>query len=196
MEVCAVIRLVAFGLAVALVGAVPQAFAADLPMLQTSEFEVNQDSPTVPQVADVKASDAEIKLSMMFDELIANADGPKMEGSSSMIGELIVSQPDSVTLPEMHVTISGHIVKTAPSVARIDLQIGETRRSFTWARDEEKSGQFEISYSEVVPGGKVPPVFPVSAIALVTKEAKGSVVLVTLEKLDVTIGSTRVAAKE
>jgi hypothetical protein len=190
-----VIRFVAVGLAVVLAGFAPTALAADLSTLQTSEFQANEDSPVTPEVAEVKTGASDIQLSMDISTLVANADGPKMEGSASLIGEMIVSQPGSVTLPEMHVTIAGHIVKTAPSVARIDLHIGAAKRSFVWETGEEKTGRFELTFSEPVADGIVPPVFPVSAIALVTREAKSSVVLVSVEKILVTIGSAQIASK-
>jgi hypothetical protein len=186
-----VIRVLASCFVVGVLGFGPWAVAADLPLLQTSEFKADQDSPAAAQ-----SSDAKIELVMTLDSFVANADGPKMEGSSSMIDELKLERTEAVTNPEMQVTISGFMVKTAPSVARIDLQIGDVKRSFVWARDEVKSGRYELSFSEPMPGGRVPAVLPVSALAFVTRDAPSSVVMVTLETIKISIGSTRVADSE
>jgi hypothetical protein len=183
-----VIRVLAVGVMAVCLGLGPVAQAADLPLLQTSEFNADQDGPAV-----ASTSDASIDLSLVFDAFSANADGPKMEGSSSVIRELKVDKPESVSVPEMRVTMTVFMVKTAPSVARIDLNIADVTRSFVWGRDEVKSGRFEVSFTETIPGGRVPRKIPVSAFALVTKEAPTSVVMVQVESIKLSIGRSRIA---
>jgi hypothetical protein len=189
----AVIRLLVSGLMLVAASLCSLVQAADLPLLQSSDFDPARDRVVSPDSTEVKAGEADIHLSMDFTNLFATADGPRMEGSDSMIGKLVVPEPRSVSLPEMQVTLVGHVIKTAPSVARLDLQIGDTKRSFVWTSDEVKSGRFELTFSEPMPRGMVPATLPVSVIALVTKESRTSVVMVSLESMKVTISSARVA---
>jgi hypothetical protein len=186
--VVAVIRLLACCFVAGLACVGPLASAADLPLLQTSEFQPGGES-----AAAAGSADSQIDLSLTLKEMAATADGPRLEGSASIIREWKITDPKSVTLPEIEVTIVGHIVKTPPSVARLDVQIGDIKRSFVWARDEVKSGTYEFKFSEPMPDGKVPSVLPVSAFALVTREPSSNAVLVTIDSIKVKISSSRVA---
>ena len=163
--------------------------AADISMLQATEFLPSIDSPTVPKAAKVVTNDTEINLSMDLDSLVANADGPKTEDSASMQGDMIVEQPGFVSLPVMVITVSGHIIKTAHSTARIDLQVGAASRRFFWGSDDVQSGRYSFTITETVADGKVPPLFPVTVLAFVTKDPGDGAVLVSLEKIQVKLGN-------
>jgi hypothetical protein len=187
--VVAVIRLFAccFLVCVACLG--PSALAADLPLLQSSDYDPARDA--VPNASGSEVAD--IVLTLPLPSFFATADGPRMEGSDSLISEMVVPKTGKMPLPEMRVTLSGHVIKTADSLARIDIQIGAAKRSFTWGSGEVKSGRFELTFNEPVPGGKLPKAFPVSAIALVTKEQRAAVVMVSLDSITLTLASARVA---
>ena len=102
-----------------------------------------------------------------------------------MEGEMLVVKPGDVPLPRMVIELTGHIVKTADSTARIDVIIGPSARSFTWTARDVATGKFTLTMDGYVPGGQVPSSLPVSAIAMVTKETGAGAVWVSLEEIKV-----------
>ena len=170
--------------------------AADVSVLRASDYIPADDSLNVPKVAKVDIGEKEIDLSMELDSFSANADGDKNEGSASTQGQMIVAQPIDLRLPSLTITVSGHVVKTLDSTARLDLKAGPISHSFFWGPQDVNSGQFELSFSEVMPKGKVPSVFPVSALAFVTKTTPGSVVLISVEKIHVKLGALQATAEK
>lgn len=187
------IRRVALGVVLAALAFGGSAEAADLPSLQMTDYNPSQDSPTVPKKVVVNTAHEEIKLTMVLDSLVANADGEKLEDSASMEGELIVEQPTYVALPQMLIELTGHIVKTPNTWARLDVTIGSVKRSFSWKGDDVQSGTFKFNILESIPGGKVPPAFPVSALAFATRTKEGGAVMVSLDKIQVKLGNFQVA---
>jgi hypothetical protein len=141
----------------------------------------------------VKSVPSEINLSMTLPSLTANADGSRNQASASMEGEMIVVKPGDVPLPRMVIELSGHIIKTVNSTARIDVTIGPSSRSFTWAAKDVASGRFTLLMDGQVPGGKVPSSLPVSAIAMVTKDPGSGAVWVSLEEIKVKLTKFDVA---
>lgn len=154
-----------------------------------------EDEPEVAVVVPDSPSE-ELELSWFLDSLVANADGPKGEGSASMEGNLIVAEPGYVSSPYMVIELSGHIVKTLATTVRVDVKIGNVQRSVIWNSGEVKSGRFSVSLNAPMSAGKLPGYFPVSAIALVQREGKQGVALVSLERIRVRLGKvTQVATK-
>jgi hypothetical protein len=189
-----VIRHLMMGLACVSAMAAAPARAADLPAYapDVSAVEIEGMSPGTEKTA-VKSLPSEINLSMTLPSLTANADGSRNQASASMEGEMIVVKPGDVPLPRMVIELSGHIIKTVNSTARIDVTIGPSSRSFTWAAKDVASGRFTLLMDGQVPGGKVPSSLPVSAIAMVTKDPGSGAVWVSLEEIKVKLTKFDVA---
>jgi hypothetical protein len=131
----------------------------------------------------------EIEMSWVLDPLMAHADGGKREGSASAEANLVVTEPGFASASYMTIELNGHIVKTARTTARVDVRIGSKTNTLEWTSDDVQSGRFNRTFKATLPEGKLPPYFPVSAIAFVTRERDGGAVLVTLEKIVVRVGN-------
>jgi hypothetical protein len=138
----------------------------------------------------------EIELSWVLEPLVAHADGSKREGSDSDEANLVVTEPGSVTSSYMTVELYGHVVKTARTEARIDVRIGENRHTVEWGSDSVEAGRFSRIFRATLVAGKLPPYFPVSAIALVSRDNGGGAVLVTLEKITIRLGDVVLAQSQ
>jgi hypothetical protein len=137
-----------------------------------------------------------IDMSWVLDPLVANADGAKTEDSASVEGNLIVVEPGQVTAPGMIIELTGHLVKTPHTTARIDVQVGSTRRTISWRPDDVQAGKFKIELNATMPEGELPAYLPVSALAFVTNERKGGAVMVSLEKILVRVGQVALAQSQ
>lgn len=135
----------------------------------------------------------EIDLSWALDPLVASVDGARSEGSASVEGNLVVAEQGYVTAPYMIIELTGHVVKTVQTTARIDVSIGDMRRTVTWKADDVQAGRFKIELKAPLKAGKLPGYFPVSALAIVTKEGKSGAAMVSLAKITLRIGKVRVA---
>lgn len=149
----------------------------------------------LPDVIDA-AEPKEVDLAWVLDPLVATADGSKKEGSASVEGNLLVLEPGYVTSPYMIIELTGHVVKTEGSTARIDINVAGKARQVTWDIDEVKSGAFTIRLNETLSEGNLPAYFPVSAIAFATKAKRNAVVMVSLGKVRIRIGKIRIANNE
>lgn len=147
--------------------------------------------PDEPAVSDRK----EVDLSWVLGPLVATADGPRKEGSASVEGNLIVVEPGYVTSPYMIIELSGHVVKTAGSTARIDIKVAGKSRKVVWDLDAVESGAFTIKLNETLSEGSLPAYFHVSALAFATKTKRGSVAMVSLEKVRIRVGETQLSVK-
>jgi hypothetical protein len=153
--------------------------------VQTPEAEAPQ-AVMVPKAK-------EIDLQWFLDPLVANADGRKKEGSASAEANLIVLEPGVVSAPYMTIELSGHVVKTFDTTARIDVKVGGQTRSVTWSEDDIKAGRFNTAFKAPMAEGELPAYFPVSAIAFVTNPKKSGAVMVSLEKITVRVGNVLLA---
>jgi hypothetical protein len=151
-------------------------------------------APKRPAASSVKANDTDLQ--WVLGPLVANADGAKREGSASAEANLIVVEPGSVSSSNMIIELSGHVVKTAQTTARIDVRIGDIRRTVSWKTDDVESGRFNIEFNATITGTKVPDYFPVSAIALVTNNSDGGAAMVSLTKIVVRFSNPRVAQSQ
>jgi hypothetical protein len=138
----------------------------------------------------------EIELLWVLDPLVAYADGNKPEGSASAETNLIVVEPSETPLPNMTIELSGHVVKTVQTTARIDVRIGNIRRSVSWKSDDVEAGRFKVAFKAVMTDDKLPSYFPVSAIALVTHSGESGAAMVSLDKIEVRLGSVVVAQSQ
>jgi hypothetical protein len=109
------------------------------------------------------------------------------------VANLVVTEPGFASTSYMTIELDGHVVKTAGTTARIDVRIGGRSHTVEWTADDIKSGRFKRTFKATLPEGKLPPYFPVSAIAFVTREREGGAVLVTLEKITVRVGDVVLA---
>jgi hypothetical protein len=187
----------AFAVAVigfALTGVVAK--AADFISLEWGEFNIDSESAVKPKsLAFVNSSDR-LGLVMTLDTLVANADGAKLEDSSSMTGDFVVQQPHRLSLPSMTVELRGHIIKTTGSTARIEVTIGASKKTVEWTSADVQSGLFTVTMNEAVPNGQLPAPFPISALVIANKDAGSGAVLVSLDSIDVSVGQVRVARAE
>ncbi len=171
------------------------AVGADFASLQWSgEFRLDAESGVTPKSVDVVNANNELNLGMTLETLVASADGIKMEGSSSFSGEFVIQQPHQASFPSVTVELRGHIIKTAGTTARLEVTIGDIKKTVEWKADQALSEPFLTTISAPIANGIIPTPFPVSAIAFVNKDAGSGAVLVSLEKIDVRIGQTRVAS--
>ncbi len=138
----------------------------------------------------------EVDLSWVLDPLVATADGPRKEGSASVEGSLIIHEPGYVTSPYMIIELSGHVVKTAGSTARIDIKIAGKSRKVVWDVDQIESGAFTIKLNETLDEGSLPAYFHVSALAFATKTKRGAVAMVSLEKVRIRVGKVQLSGKQ
>jgi hypothetical protein len=151
-----------------------------------------QPSTVIPKKSDTAIKDApsispEVTLTnftWVLKPLVANADGGKNEGSASETGNMIVEKPGMmICSPEMLIDLQGHIVKTVNSTVRLDIQVGEMRRSVVWHPNAAESGKFNITLKENAQGCLPGDYIPVSALAFVTKDGDGHAAMVSLEKI-------------
>jgi hypothetical protein len=149
----------------------------------------------LPKVA-VEPLGDDINLTWVLDPLVANSDGAKLEDSASVEANLVVTDPGYVAEPVMIIELTGHVVKTARTTARLDIRIGDTKRTVSWNADDVQSGKFKISINEPMLEGKLPDYYPVSALAFVTKDGKDGASMISLEKVVVRLGKIRVAGKQ
>jgi hypothetical protein len=196
-----VIRWLALSVSVLVACSAYGAQAADLPSYTPkAKAKIAKVVPAKPKKVTQKAAQTvnlagDVQLSVAPKAFEANADGDKQEDSASLIRKLAVPKKSRGYRSDMRVTITGHIIKTSGSTARVDVSAGAAKHSFTWPADEEKSGKFNISFNYTMPQGNLPAMVPLSAIAFVTKEKKAAVVLVTIDKIDIVFSDTRVATK-
>ena len=143
-------------------------------------------APEQPKGSEVQSGNLE--LAWFLDPLVANADGPKGEGSSSIEGNLIVVEPGYASSPHMEIELTGHIIKTPDTTVRVDVQVGSAYRSVTWTNEDVKSGRFSVTLKAPMKAGKLPGYFPVSALAFVTRKGKQGAAMVSVEKVTVRLG--------
>ncbi len=146
---------------------------------------ISQTSKDQTQIvtASTKVSPDLIELPWVLDPLVATADGGKREGSSGVEGNLVTNRPGTNFGPDVVIELTGHVIKTAQSTVRLDIQIGSLQKSILWAADDVKSGVFKITLNEKLQSGQMPSYFLASAMAFVTQEGDGHVAMVSLEKI-------------
>lgn len=135
----------------------------------------------------------EVSLTWQLDPLVANSDGAKREDSASVEANLIVPLPASVSNPTMIIELTGHVVKTVNTTARLDIRVGKSYRTVSWTSDDIKAGKFKISLKEPMIIGALPEYYPVSALAFVTKDRKDGAAMISLERVVFRLGAANVA---
>lgn len=131
---------------------------------------------------------ADMNLVWVLGPLIANSDGAKREDSASVEANLVVTDAGRASQSDMIIELTGHVVKTTRTTARIDIRIGNSNRTISWDSDDVLSGKFQISLNQPMSTGQLPDYFPVSALAFVTKDGKEGAAMVSLEKVVVRMG--------
>lgn len=185
----------ALGLVVA-VFACAGARAADLVSLEWGAFSTDIEGAIAPEVVTASTGRDELTLTMTLKSLSANADGAKTEDSASFAGYFPVQQPDYVALPQLYVELEGHIIKTPGATARLDVIIGNEKKTIEWKAGDNLAEAFTSTISATVADGQLPSPFPVAATLYVSKPADGGAVLVSLEKINLTVGQVRVAGAQ
>jgi hypothetical protein len=156
---------------------------------EDNQATANSAVETVPK-------DGDVDMAWILDPLVATADGAKKEGSASVESVLVVIEPAYVPSPTMVIELNGHIVKTAKTTVRIDVRIGDISRTVVWKAEDVQTGKFKIKLTEPMPDGKMPSSFPVSALAIVSKDGNDGAAMVSLEKVIVRLGKVRTAAAQ
>ncbi len=152
-------------------------------------------APKTPK-ATIEVAARELDLSWVLDPLVANADGAKREDSASIEANLVVTEPGNVSQPLMVIEMTGHVVKTARTTARLDIRVGSTQRTVSWNSGDVQSGRFSISLNAPISEGQLPDYFPVSALAFVTQDGKDGAAMISLEKVVLRFGKVRVAGTQ
>jgi hypothetical protein len=147
--------------------------------------------PAIPTVPTVTRD-----LTWVLGPMTANADGAKRESSSSSVANIVVDKPGAIISPDMIIELEGHVVKTVQSTVRLDIHVGDIKKSFNWNADEIKSGIFKITLKEKISVGVLPALIPVSAIAFVTQTGEGHAAMVSLEKIMLRYSSPQVVSKK
>jgi hypothetical protein len=214
------IRLGVVLLAVWMFCVVPTANAADVPFLATNS-SVTREKPKLkvqkPRSKQVRATKAkaaaaapnskqtkavpeqandELNLVWVLDPLSANSDGAKREDSAGVETNLVVTEPGNVLAAGTVIELSGHVVKTAQTTARIDIRIGKASRTVSWNADDVQSGRFKISFNQPISSDKLPEYFPVSALAFVTKDGKVGASMISLEKVVIRFQRSKATASK
>ena len=164
------------------------ATAADIAGLGwNGEFLLAQDGGGESSSANIVKSPQSLDFKLEFNALQAGADGQKTEGTSSFSGQLLVMKPQNVKLPTITIKVQGNIVKTLGSTARVDVAVGDLRETFEWKADEVISGNFEKILSGTATDRFLAEPLKVTLITWATKTPGDGAVLVTVNKLDVTV---------
>jgi hypothetical protein len=137
-----------------------------------------------------------LSVSMVVEDFSANAEGEKTEATASFTGSFLVTQPAKVQLSRLHATVSGIIVKTPGSTVDLALSFGPAKSTISWADVETKSERFTRDVDMILPDGRLPSPFEVSALAFVKKPGKEGAALVTLDKITIEIGEALVGAND
>jgi hypothetical protein len=169
--------------------------AAKVPMKDVTEDPTAKTVAVKPKTSSQPQSEI-LDLTWLLNPLVATSDGSKNEGSASQTTNLVVTESDFEAEPEMVIELSGHVVKTLGTTARIDIKIGKNHRTVAWTSDDIEAGKFSVTLTEKIPNGPLPAYLPVSALAFVTKPGKNGAAMVSLEKVIVRIGKLRLVTAE
>ena len=167
-----------------LLSAISLPAASNRPVAKLPSPIVKNPTPLAPQATST--------LSWVLGPMTTNADGGKREGSASATANIIVDKPGTVFGPDMIIELEGHVVKTTEATVRLDIQVGDTKKTVSWNADQTKSGIFKITLNEKVPAGVLPALIPVSALAFVTQTGRGHVAMVSLEKIILRFASAQI----
>jgi hypothetical protein len=163
----------------------PVANAADVAGLTWGQFVTGNTSEAQSPNVELSSVHGKLLAKIRVGDLSANADGDKTNASATFTGEFLLTQPKHSDLGAFRATIGGLIVKTSGSTARIDLTFGDIKKTIEWQTADVKSERFEQVITAVVPGGRVPVPFPVSALLLTTKPADSGAVLLTVDSIEI-----------
>jgi hypothetical protein len=193
------------------------AFAADLPSYHPKQANIPHQKKMKPKRAlvethfvvktkvarmktigktrqtETEPTGGEVSMTWQLDPLTANSDGAKREDSASVETNLIVPQSANISNPTMVIELTGHVVKTVKTTARLDIRVGKTYRTVSWKSDDIKADSFKITLSQPIVSDPLPEYYPVSALAFVTKEGKDGAAMISLEKVVVRLGKVRAA---
>jgi hypothetical protein len=166
--------------------------AASIPAVK--KLPTTKELASITKITPPEAPVAMSSLTWVLGPMTANADGGKREGSNSATANIVVDQPGAATGPEVVIELEGHVVKTVQATVRVDVHVGDLRKSLVWNADEIKSGIFKVTLTEKVPAGVLPELIPLSAIAFVTQAGDGHVAMVSVEKIVLRYSSPQVAS--
>jgi hypothetical protein len=134
-----------------------------------------------------------VSLTWQLDPLVANSDGAKREDSASVEAHLLVPQPAKISHPTMIIELTGHVVKTVNTTARLDIRVGKSHRILSWNSDDVKAGKFKIVLNEPTTAGALPDHYAVSALAFVTKDGREGAAMISLERVVLRLGAENTA---
>jgi hypothetical protein len=162
--------------------------AADIAALGwQGEFLLSQDNSVEAKSMAVRGGPANVELALELGDFQITADNEKTEGTSSFVGQLIVLKPANVPLPSLSITLEGHLVKTLGSDVRIDLTVGDFRKTFNWSADQTHNGVFREAISATPRDRHMKDPLPVSIVAWVTRPKTAGATLLTVDKLSVNV---------
>ncbi len=167
---------------------VASAFAADLAGLSWGEFVFDETGGAKPPVVSVASHKGTLSADMKLDGVVANADVEKTEASAVFTGQFLATQPKRVELGSFKATVSGLIVKTAGTTARIDFSFGDIKKTVEWQDADVKSERYTTEIVAAVPGSRIPVPFPVTALLLAKKADSTGTVLITVDSIKIDVG--------
>jgi hypothetical protein len=172
------------------------ASAADISGLSWGDYIASETSTAKASKIDASAAARSLSLTMAVEDFSASAEGEKTDAAATLSGSFLVSQPSKLQLTSLHAKVSGIIVKTQGSTARLDLAFGDTKSVIEWTEAETKSERFTREFDAIIPNGKLQSPFVITAFALVKKPGKEGAALVTLDSIDIQIGEALVGTRE
>lgn len=172
-----------------------QASAADIARLEWGGFVVESDSSNGAQDWKAAVSDDGHSVTLTFSALEAKADGTVFDGASSVAGYFDVSQPGSEAFTQLHVDVSGYVIKSKAVATRIVLKLGTVERTIEWPSDTAVSEKFAKSFDIVAPAdGRLPDPFPVAAEVSVHKDNATDSAFISVNEIRITAGHPAIAA--
>lgn len=170
--------------------------AADVSRLEWGGYTVDNDSSNGLLDWKTASSDDGRNISMTFDSLEAKADGSTTEAQANFSGHYDISQPGYEVYSNLHVELRGHVIKSASSVARIDLTIGAASQTIEWpigtAASEAFTKKIDIA---VKAGSRLPNPFRISARLFARKDGQSDAAYVSIGSLKVTAEHPKVAVR-
>ncbi len=178
-----------FGMLFLALAAAPSV-AADLMSLSWGDFVTTHDGPAKAVGLDIKTDESELTADVKIEGFTATADGEKTDAAATFSGHFLLTQPKSADLSSVKVVVSGLIIKTAGTDARLDMQFGGIAQTIEWQAAEIKNERFEKTLTLLVPGGRLPTPFDISAILLVKRNDNTGAVLISVDSLRLEAGPT------
>ncbi len=171
-------------------------YSADMAALQWGEFNAVSDGPATATATVTNGADQESNVGLKILELIANAEGTKTDSSSNFSGNFAVDQPKFMPIKKVDIDVSGVIIKTNGTTAKINITIGDTVKTVEWPAEKEIAESFTTTITIDLPDGRLPSPFPVTANVQVNKPSDSGSALVSIKEINMRVGAISTASTQ